>query len=602
MEELDVAELKVFYWTDSMTVLRYLRNVSTSFKTFVAHRVQQIQDITDINSWNYVPTDKNPADLASRGMSPEDEPKMDLWVNGPQFLKENSEYTGLFEEPSADETVLETRQCGASCSVDVFEEMSLRYSNYHRLKRALCWLMKFCEFFQKETVNLQLSVFELNKAEEFLLKIVQKKAFAAEIKALQLNKPVPPSSHVRVFYPTMRNGLVCVGGRLQNTSEDTEKHPIILPEHHVTELIIRELHERNGHIGSNQTLSTLRRKFYILRGYKQVKRVLQNCVKCRKHHGRPMQQLMGELPKERVAATKPPFTFVGVDYFGPFSVKYRRGTVKRYGCLFTCLTTRAVHIEIAHSMDSDSFIMALHRFIARRGKPSKIVSDNGTNFVGAEKELADQVESINSKRVDDEMLIEGIEWQFNPPHAPHMGGIWERLIKSVKGILLQLVGNRLLNDEELLTFMSEVEKILNDRPLTRMGSDARDATPLTPNHLLLLRSNGCDSQLDNDDHSIRRRWKTVQRIANAFFERFIVEYLPTLQTRSKWATVQDNIKINDVVLVIDEDSPRGQWPLGLVLSVEKASDGLVRAAEVRCNGKKKRRPITKLVFLERHDY
>ena len=153
-----------------------------------------------------------------------------------------------------------------------------------------------------------------------------------------------------------------------------------------------------------------------------------------------MQQLMGDLPKERVAASQPPFTFVGVDYFGPFNVKYRRGTVKRYGCLFTCLSTRAVHIEIAHSMDSDAFIMALQRFIARRGKPSKVVSDNGTNFVGAERELANQVETINSKRVDDEMLLHGIEWQFNPPHAPHMGGVWERIIKSVKGILLQLVG------------------------------------------------------------------------------------------------------------------------------------------------------------------
>ena len=601
MEELDVADLAVWFWTDSMTVLRYLRNVSTRFKTFVAHRVQQIQDITDINSWNYVPTDKNPADLASRGMCPEDEQKLDLWLNGPKFLKENSMYIALFEEPNADEFVLETRQCGVSCRFDVLEDMCLRYSNYHRLKRAVCWLVKFWEFLLNGTANPELSLAEITRAEEYLLRMVQKKAFSAEISALHNEKPIAASSHVRALFPTMRNGLVCVGGRLQSTPVDTEAHPIILPEHHLTELIIREVHDGNGHIGANQTLATIRRKFYLLRGYKQVKRVLSNCVKCRKHHGQPMQQLMGDLPKERVAASQPPFTFVGVDYFGPFNVKYRRSTVKRYGCLFTCLSTRAVHIEIAHSMDSDAFIMALQRFIARRGKPSKVVSDNGTNFVGAEKELADQVQQINSKRVDDEMLLQGIEWQFNPPHAPHMGGVWERIIKSVKGILLQLVGHRLLNDEELLTFMSEVEKILNDRPLTRMGSDARDATPLTPNHLLLLRSNGCESQLDNDDHSIRRRWKTVQRIANAFFERFIAEYLPTLQTRSKWTTVKDNLKINDVVLVVDEDSPRGQWPLGLVLSVETSNDGLVRAAEVRCNGKTKRRPIAKLVFLERHE-
>ena len=313
-----------------------------------------------------------------------------------------------------------------------------------------------------------------------------------------------------------------------------------------------------------------------------------------------MQQLMGDLPKERVEATQPPFTYVGVDYFGPFNVKFRRGTVKRYGCLFTCLVTRAVHVEITHSLDSDGFIMALHRFMSRRGKPVKIVSDNGTNFVGAEKELSDEVKTINSKRLQDEMLMEAIDWKFNPPHAPHMGGVWERIIKSVKGILRQLVGNRLLNDEELLTFMAEVEKILNDRPLTRMGSDPRDETPLTPNHLLLLRRNCSESQMDHDDNSIQRRWKTVQRIANVFFERFVSEYIPTLQSRSKWTSAKDNLVVNDVVLVMDDDSPRGQWPLGLVVNVEKSNDGLVRAAEVRAKGKIKRRPVTKLVFLERH--
>ena len=255
---------------------------------------------------------------------------------------------------------------------------------------------------------------------------------------------------------------------MSNSTTNAEKHPIVLPEHHVTRMIIRDAHERNGHVGSNHTLSVLRRRFYLLRGYKQVRNVLKSCIKCTKHHGQPLQQLMGDLPKERVEASHPPFTYVGVDYFGPFNVKFRRGTAKRYGCLFTCLVTRAVHVEIAHSLDSDGFIMALQRFMARRGKPVKIVSDNGTNFVGAERELLDEVKMINSKRVKDEMLMEAIEWQFIPPHAPHMGGVWERIVKSVKNVLTQLVGNRLLNDEQLLTFMSEVEKILNDRPLTRI--------------------------------------------------------------------------------------------------------------------------------------
>ena len=148
--------------------------------------------------------------------------------------------------------------------------------------------------------------------------------------------------------------------------------------------------------------------------------------------GNTMVNLSANLPSERTVTTDPPFTFVGVDYFGPMSVKFRRGFTKRYGCIFTCLVTRAVHIEIAHSMDSDSFLMTLHRFMARRGKPNKLFSDNGTNFVAANKELADEIKSVNSKKLQDELLLEAIEWHFNPPHAPHMGGVWERLIRSCR--------------------------------------------------------------------------------------------------------------------------------------------------------------------------
>ena len=277
------------------------------------------------------------------------------------------------------------------------------------------------------------------------------------------------ASKIRGLDPFLRDGILRVGGRLENAS-DLEKHPIILPPHRLTELIIRDVHTRNAHVGSNHVLSLLRRKYYVLKAYSSVKSVLSDCVECKKHHGKPAEQQMAHLPKERVdASEKPPFTFVGVDYFGPMEVKYRRGTVKRYACLFTCLVTRAVHIEVTHSLSSDSFLMALHRFIARRGKPQKLFSDNGTNFVAADRELAQEIRAINGKKLRGELLMDAIEWTFNPPHAPHMGGVWERLVRSVKEILRHLVGTRLLNDEELVSFMCEAEKILNDRPLTRLG-------------------------------------------------------------------------------------------------------------------------------------
>jgi hypothetical protein len=496
LEELDFDNISVFFWTDSMTVLRYLRNVSTRFKIFVAHRVQQIQDLTDVSAWNYVPTDKNPADLASRGINPDEREKLEFWLKGPKFLQSASKYTRMFEEPSSEQVEMELRlSCAVETSVDL-QVLINRFSSLHKLQRAACWLYKFAQHVRGKKVERELKISDLQSVLECLIAHVQKRAFSTEWKALKSNRDVPATSQLRKLSPQVVDGLLCVGGRLDNAGAEVSKHPVILPDNHLTRLLVRDVHEKNGHVGVNHTITILRRRYHLLQCYSLVKSVLNACVACKKHHGLPLTQVMGDLPKERVATEKPPFTFVGVDYFCPMNVKHRRVTVKQYGCLFTCLTTRAVHIEVAHSLDSDSFLMALQRFMARRGKPQKIFSDNGSNFVAAEKEFAQEIKGINSTKVRNEMLIEAIEWSFNPPHAPHMGGAWERLVRSVKTILKHLVGDRLLNDEELLSFLCEAEKILNDRPLTRMGSDSRDPTPLTPNHLLLMRENNCASMTE----------------------------------------------------------------------------------------------------------
>ena len=305
LEELDVPDIKLFFWSDSMTVLRYLRNVSTRFKTFVAHRVQQIQDLTDVGSWNYVPSEKNPADLASRGMSPSDEEKLAFWLNGPAFVRENTEYAGLFEEPTSGDEVLETRQCAAASVSNALDDLLHRYSSFYRLKRAVCWFVKFIGYLRKKDVQRAISVPEMESAETRLLKCIQGVVFPVEMAAIRENKPIPASSPCRDFVPNYQDGLMRVGGRLRNSTTDAEKCPIILPEHHVTRLIIRDAHKRNGHVGSNHTMTILRRRFFLLRGYKQVRNVLKSCVQCMKHHGKPMQQMMSDLPKERVEASHP---------------------------------------------------------------------------------------------------------------------------------------------------------------------------------------------------------------------------------------------------------------------------------------------------------
>ena len=593
--EFDWDELPTYFWSDSMTTLHYIRNVSTRFKAFVAHRVALIQDLTEVESWNYVPTNVNPADLASRGFDANDAERLNFWLKGPQFLGAERAYSRLFEEPP-EEQQLETRVVCMAEAVDGIELFIQRFSSLQRLLKCTAWAMKFIRRFSGAQVPDHVTVDEITAGKGALIRYSQKKCFPREFDALQKGHELGPSSPLYRLDPVLKDGLLCVRGRMANASGAFNKSPTILPDHHLSDLIIDDIHRKTAHSGAGHVFSVLRREFYILRGQTRVKKLLDRCVTCKKKNGRPMTQKMADLPAERVTTSEPPFTNVGVDYFGPLHVKFRRGSTKRYGCIFTCLATRAVHIEVSHSLDANSFLMALHRFMARRGKPAKLFSDNGTNFVAADRELAEEIAQINGKRVEDEMLVQAIEWQFNPPHAPHMGGVWERLIRSVKTILQTLVGDRLLTDEELLTFLSEAEKVMNDRPLTRMGPDPDDLTPLTPNHLLLLRGNSCEP--NTEANHVRRRWQVIQDIANQFFERFIGEYLPGLQARQKWCATRANLKKGDLVLLTEDDVKRGKWPLGRVEEVETSSDGLVRAATLRTANGLKRRPISKLIFLE----
>jgi len=196
---------------------------------------------------------------------------------------------------------------------------------------------------------------------------------------------------------------------------------------------------------------------------------------------------MANLPEDRVCLSEPPFSHVGVNCFGPLLVR-RGSAVKRYGVLFTCLQVRAVHIEVAHSLDTDSFIHTLRRFIARRGQPQRIRSDNGSNFVRGEKELQEAIQDWNQQKIHDFLLAKNIKWVFNPPAGSHHGGIWERCIRTTRKVMKALLQDQLLDDKGLHTLLCKVESIINGRPLTKVSDDPRDPETLTPNHLLLLRS------------------------------------------------------------------------------------------------------------------
>ncbi|KAF4514163.1 UNVERIFIED_CONTAM: hypothetical protein B566_EDAN019286 [Ephemera danica] len=595
-----------FLWTDSQLVLRYLLNTTSRFKTFVANRVTFVLTHSTVAQWRHVPTDCNPADLASRGTVKATTEELKLWFGGPTFLSKGMEVWPPMNLKAADiSTDVEVKRVAAvTCdpvSHPVLSKLTQRYSTWTRLVRGTAWLKRFVQYMvvmHSNRTDCSLSVgslqlHEIISVERNIIKMVQEERFEFNTYSSSTTLNIPISHPLSRLKPVLRDGLVCLGGRVSTALA-------LLPHHHlVVDMLIRHYHLACGHMGASCVLTEMRKKYWAVKGMTNVRRVLRSCFVCRAATSRPCGQEMATLPAARIEAGVNPFSVCGVDYFGPFEVKYGRSIIKRYGCLFTCLKTRAVHLEIAHFLSTDSFLMALIRFIGRRGTPEEIYSDNGSNFVGAEAELRRQVDRLDHQRISTAMLERGITWHFNPPSASHRGGVWERMIRTTRRVLTSVAGHQRLTDESLLTFIVETERLINNRPITPLIDDPEQPEALTPNHLLLLRSN---SGLATAEVTVSERytkaWRQAQYLATVFWKRWVKEYLPTLQLRGKWIGAEREVSKGDLVLLMDGTTPYGSWPKGLVSEVLVGHDGHVRDVRIRTPNGEVLRDIRSVCLLE----
>ena len=432
-------------------------------------------------------------------------------------------------------------------------------------------------------------------AEVCLVRSAQRNAFT-EYDLLKKKKVLPASSKLTQLLPVLdEDDVMRVTGRLQNADflSYDEKHPIILPRSSwITKLIIRQYHEEGNHaMGTNQTWASLLTKFWIMCGREAIKECEKDCYECKRRRAKPKGQQMAPLPSSRLKQPLQAFVRSSVDYGGPFITIQGRGKrrAKRYLCLFTCLLSRAVHLEMAYSLDTNSFLNCYNRFCDRRGQPQEMLSDNGTNFVGAKRELEEIFNEASREEIKQRTKA---KWQFNPPSAPHFGGVHEALVKSAKRAIYAILSEADVTDEELQTAFCGAESLLNSRPLTIPSSDARDEPPLTPNHFLTGRAGEHTSMFDGD--TTKQRWRRVQLLVTHFWRRWMREFIPALNRRPKWTSEVENIKVDDVVIVVNQDTPRGQWPLGRVSKVFPGSDGKVRVVNVIVGGKTFLRPVTKL--------
>ena len=608
---LDLGESR--FWVDSELVLKYIFNDSQRFHVYVSNRVSEIRQLTKPNQWSHISGAINISDLITRGTEPK-RLMNSAWLVGPDCLRTyKSEWqtpVTSFELGNEDPEVKVMKSRGVKSNIALVTDVTVHpiddlinhYSSWSRLIRATCfWLRLKGKLSGKGLVCGPLSVQEIELAESIVIKHVQGHAFAEEIKQLSRDKVVGKSSRIKDLLPMLDDaGLLRVGGRIGRAAFDEDrKHPVLIPhESPIAKQIARDIHNV-AHLGVEWSLSFMRAKYWVTRGRNLLKSAKRDCFLCKKMYDSPSSQRMADLPPERLVPNRPPFSFVGTDCFGPILVKSGRSQLKRYGCIFSCFTTRAIHIEMLRSMDTDSMINALRRFMSRRGDPKKIWSDNGSNYVGCFNELTRNLKHINQGKLRSFCTRKSVEWVFNPPGAPHMGGVFERMVKTVKRVLGAVLNNTRLTDEILSTVLCEVESVVNSRPITKVSDDVCDPMALTPNHFLIL--NCGPPHLPGEFQGVdiyRRRWRHVQHLLDIFWKRWIKNYLPLLQKTTKWHNAKENLKVNDLVLITDDATPRGLWPMGVITNVKESDDGLVRSVCVRTKATEFWRPVTKLVLLE----
>lgn len=642
IEEHDFKPVRRYYWTDSRTVLAWIRNGPRVYKPFVAHRIAELAETTKTAEWRWVPTKMNVADDATREIPPNFSHEH-RWYRGPDFLHTPEEQWPIETADTACEPTGEERVHATTSTTSLHEALPKieRFSSWLRLIRTTARVLQFidklrtkknrCNAVRKRNrknrendgawqrhskkaapneappTSLTRSARKitplpakyLHRARQLWIVAIQRDSFEEERRHIERGKTVKSDSRLsRLSLIIDEEGIIRLRSRIAATENITaaQREPAVIDGRHPwTRLYIAWVHQRLHHGGFETTANEVRQHYWVVQLRNAVRSVVKKCQQCRVMKARPSQPSTGNHPHSRLAHHQRPFTYTGLDYFGPMAVTVGRTQQKRYGVLFTCLTTRAVHIEIASSLTTDSAVMALRRFINRRGCPTELWSDHGTNLKGADVEL----KKAAREAMEHEASVNFIQWRYIPPSAPFMGGAWERLVRSVKTALSVTLKEKAPREEVLATLLVEAENTINSRPLTHVSTSADDEEALTPNHFIL----GGPSRVplpgtfNESDVISKKHWKASQQLADVFWSRWVREYLPELQHRREPHAKGAPIDVGNLVLIADGTLPRNSWPRGEVIATYPGPDGEVRAVDVRTNKGVLRRPTKKLVVL-----
>lgn len=609
---IDLAHVPKFLWSDSMIALNWISSPSRKWAVFVANRVGEIQRLTSVDDWRHVSSANNSADILSRGLEPHELAMSQSWWHGPEFLSKNevSWPSGNFVHL---ENIPELKKTFAACArveTSIVDELISKYSSLDKACRVLAYCLRFSKTYRPNPPTRFVAHTEMLAALDRMCRIVQGQSFLNEYRALKNGKVLDTTSTLLSLAPFMTtDGLIRVGGRLQNSDLSPDaRHPILLPRsHELTKRVIEYEHARNAHTGVQATMAAVRQRFWPLCLRSTTRKIVQGCVTCFKVKPSHSESIMGSLPAGRVKVSRP-FYHCGVDYAGPLILREckRRNarTIKSYVAVFVCFATKAIHLELVSDLTSDAFIGALKRFVARRGKPAVMCSDNGTTFVGARRELREFYELLNKEQVQSDirhfLRDQKTIWNFIPPNAPHFGGLWEAGVKSMKYHLYRIIGKAHLNYEEMLTVLCEIEAILNSRPIAPLSEDPNDLNHLTPGHFLVGAPLNSFPYADVSDINENRlvRWQRVEQLRQHFWSRWSSEYLNSLQERNKWKVNKgQQLKANQPVLLKQPGLAPLQWLLGRIERVHTGSDGNARVATIKTASGTYVRPLSKIAIL-----
>ncbi|XP_075158210.1 uncharacterized protein LOC142231486 [Haematobia irritans] len=606
-KNLSLPHNEMYLWSDSTITLAWLSKPPYQWKTFVANKISEILDNVGNANWRHVPTADNPADIGTRGVTAVELVANDLWWYGPSWLTKAPELWPKTTLPM--ESSLEKKVTSHHTQIQS-DEILERFSSFDRALRVISYIFRFIRKCQKRILPDMVKDFittdEITFVKRRLIMIAQVTYYPSEYQALESKRTISLKSRLLTLNPFLdENHLLRVNGRLANSDMNyNERHPIILPEKsRFCKLFIDFTHKILMHAEHQSMLRAIRQEFYVIRLKNSVRQCIRNCRSCAIYKNRIRNQIMAALPVERCTFSLP-FTNTGIDFAGPFELKTSRlrnaKTQKGYAAIFVCLSTRAIHLEVCSDLSSEAFLATFSRFVGRRGFPNKVFSDNGTNFVGANRTLTQEYKNFirsSEKALISKYNLHGFTWVFIPPHAPHMGGLWEAGVKSMKTHLKKVAGAYKYTFEEFSTLLIRIESILNSRPLSPMTEDPNELAPLTPGHFLRGTALTAIPEEVSDNLTLINRWQRLKLIQKHFSKRWKNEYISDLQRRYKWKSIQKNLKKDDFVIVRDDNLPPTEWRLGRIEKVFQGTDSNVRVAEVRTQNGVIVRPLVKLCIL-----